>query len=311
MSEDIRESTTEQSARMDEAKYDRALDDDCGSIETPVNRADSASSAVDELTEIQSHTHRLLDLLSDLKTVTDRACIAALRESESADRMEESMADAIDTLRDQLEERDADLQAKDEAIKRLDTIWKTKYQRVEACARAREAQLAERESELQAAKAEAEQLGVRLLQAEAALERVESGRGESAQRFEAELAAVRLQLLSKEACLQEKEQALRKSEAELRVAMQNHRLRLQQAEGRFAYCETELKHKQSLIDAAALRENEIGKLIKRLSSECEKLTRELQEKTALLASLEDKNHTPAGGGKVWKKVIGLMQDQPL
>jgi hypothetical protein len=48
-----------------------------------------------------------------------------------------------------------------------------------------------------------------------------------------------------------------------------------------------------LIDAAATRETPIGRLIERLSSECEKLSAEVCEKRLIFAQLEDRRrHSP-------------------
>ena len=55
----------------------------------------------DPLPEIESFTTRVFTLLSDFKGLSDRACIAALRKAESADRLEENMVSAIVTLRNQ------------------------------------------------------------------------------------------------------------------------------------------------------------------------------------------------------------------
>ena len=283
----------------------------CSGVVKAHERDLAAGSNVNYLSEIENHTNRLSMLLSELKSITDRACIAALKEAESADRIEESMESAIVTLRTQLEERDEDLQAKDEALKRNDKLWRAKFEQLEDGMRGKDAQWANRDNELKLARSEAEQLHTKLGQAELALQQTESQRRQFAERLEGEIAVLKLQLFSKEACLEEKERSLKRAEGELRAAIRDHQIRLRAAESKLAAVERECKHKESTIAAAALRESEIGKLIRRLSSECEKLTSELHEKSELIGRLEAKNHNFASGGKVWKKVIGLTQDQPL
>jgi chromosome segregation ATPase len=265
----------------------------------------------DYLPPIESYSTRLFNLLDDLKSLSDRACVAALRKAESADDQEESMFSAIITLRNQLDERDEDLQAKDEALKRLDTRWRAKFEQLEICMRKKDAQLRTGGSDLQLAGPEAQELSTRLNYAELALQNSECQRKQLTERFQVEIAALKLQLLSRTARLEEKEISLRKAEGELRARVEDHRISLQEIEAKLAAVETELEQKKSVLEAAALRESEIRKLMGRLSLECEHLTGELHDKLALITRLEEKNHDHPTGGKVWKRVIGLMQQQPL
>jgi hypothetical protein len=95
----------------------------------------------------------------------------------------------------------------------------------------------------------------------------------------------------------------------LRTSIQNLQLRLQETEARLASRERELKQKECLIDAAAVRETEMGRFIERLSSECDKLSAELCEQRILITRLQDKTRHSTNGGKVWKKVLGLAQEE--
>ncbi len=54
---------------------------------------------------------------------------------------------------------------------------------------------------------------------------------------------------------------------------------------------------------------EIDRLIERLSSECENLSAELCEKRLLIARMQDKPRHSTNGGKKWKKVLGLVQEE--
>ena len=149
--------------------------------------------------------------LVDFQPLTGRACFAALREADSAEHMEEAMTSLIAILRDQLEERDAGLQAKDEAIKRLDTIWKARWQNLQKCVKEKDAELAKRETELKRIRAEAEQLSIMLGETQTTLKRLEAAHRQIAERFQADIATLRLQLLSKELCLEEKTRALERA----------------------------------------------------------------------------------------------------
>jgi chromosome segregation ATPase len=282
------------------------FDEDVASCKSGTGKAQDSSDAAkqlngDHLPQIESYTSRVFNLLSDFKCLSERACIAALRKAESADRLEESMVSAIITLRNQLDQRDEDLQAKDEALKRLDTRWRTKFEQLEAGMRKKAVQRPTGES--------AEEASTRLNDAELALQDSDSQRERLAEDLEAEIAALKLQLLNQTACLQEKELSLRRAEGELRASLQHHLIRIQETEAKLAAAETELEQKKIIIETAALRESEICKLMDRLSSECEQLTEELHDKIALIARLEERNDDNPARGRAWKRVIGL--EQPL
>lgn len=129
--------------------------------------------------------------------------------------------------------------------------------------------------------------------------------------LEAELSRLRLEIAEREESIAEKEVALNQLAGNFRAKIQTLQFRLQNTEAKLASRETELKEKVSVIEAAAARERAIGKLVVRLSSECEKLTAELYQKSLIIARLEEKARHPIGGGKVWKKVLGLVQEEPL
>jgi hypothetical protein len=263
----------------------------------------------DPLSQIESYTTRFFNLLSDFKTLNDRACIAALRKAESAERLEESMVSTIIALRHQLDERDEDLQAKDEALKRLDMRWRTKFQQLEMVTRKKAIQQPTIGSTEEDSTRFNDGKLAPLNDGKLAPLNTESQREHLGEELEAEIAALKLQLMSRTACLQEKERSLRKVEGELRASLQHNLVRIQQTEAKLAAAETELEQKKIVIETAARRESEICKLMARLSSECERLTEELHDKITLIARLEEKNQDHPAGGKVWKRVIGL--EQPL
>ncbi len=61
------------------------------------------------------------------------------------------------------------------------------------------------------------------------------------------------------------------------------------------------------VESNAAKELEIGKLIKRLSTECEKLN---IEKTRRIAQLEGEKIQPAKEVKAWRQVVGRIQEEP-
>ena len=127
--------------------------------------------------------------------------------------------------------------------------------------------------------------------------------------IESEFTDFRLQLEKRAESLRTRELALSRHEGELRTSIQSLQLRLQETEAKLASRERELKQKDDLSDAAAVRETEIGRFIERLSSECDKLSAELCEKRLLITRLQRKTRHSTNGGKVWKKVLGLAQEE--
>ncbi|HEU4340098.1 MAG TPA: hypothetical protein VFU31_00860 [Candidatus Binatia bacterium] len=127
----------------------------------------------------------------------------------------------------------------------------------------------------------------------------------------AELSRLRLEMAEREESVAAREAALNQLAGNFRVKFQTLQLRLQNAEAKLASRETELKEKAGVIEAAASREKAIGKLVVRLSAECEKLTAQLHQKSLIIARLEEKIRHPIGGSKLWKKVLRLLQQEPL
>jgi hypothetical protein len=70
-----------------------------------------------------------------------------------------------------------------------------------------------------------------------------------------------------------------------------------------------LKEKDALIQATGAKEAEIGKLIARLSTECDRLNTEHQEKIRLPAHPEPKKAQPVTDSKIWRQVIGRFQEE--
>jgi len=115
-------------------------------------------------------------------------------------------------------------------------------------------------------------------------------------------------------CLNEAELAARRPEAlhqveeDQKTDIENLQLRLQDAEAKLESQERTVQEKEAGIHAAALREKEIGKLIERLSSECEKLRAELCEKELIISRLENRTrHSFFNGAKAWGKIPRVMQ----
>ncbi len=259
--------------------------------------------------DINTRASRLLSLLNELRSFADQVCDAALREAKSADHIEETLEAEIKALQGQIKEKEDFLQARDIALATLEEASNAKFAEFESRIQDQETQVKNREIQLQHLAAERDFLVGRLKETELAVERAETRTHQQTERIEAEFADLKLELGKREESLAARELALGRHEGDLRASIQNLQLRLQETEAKLASRERELKQKQGFIDAAALRETEIGRFIERLSSECEKLSAELCEKRLLIAQLQDKTRHSTNGGKMWKRVLGLAQEE--
>jgi chromosome segregation ATPase len=292
-------------------------------------KSEFASTGNGRLPDIETHANRLWKLVNALRSITDRACdvdsrvsgrahdfallaIAALREAECADVIEESMETELTSLCGELKQKDETLQARETALVRLEETAKAKLAELESRIQNQENQLNDREMERQKLSSERDHLMNRLNQAELAAKQAESEAHQFKQRLEAKFSALRLQMAKPEESLVAREFDLARGEGDLKTDIENLQLRLQDAEAKLASQEEEVKQKESVIQAAAVRETEIGKLIERLSSECEKLSVDLFEKGLIISRLEGKTrHSSISGGKAWKKVLrAVICDSP-
>ena len=268
------------------------------------------ADAVEKLSpQSNTHANRLLKLFNELRSFADQACDAVIREAQCADHIEETMAAEIKALQDQIKEKEEFLQARDIALAKFEETSNAKLAELTSRIQDQESQLKNREIQLQHLASERDFLVGRVRETELAAEQAEARAHQHIERIEAEFTDLRLQLEEREESLAARESALSRHEGDLRTSIQNLQLRLQETEAKLASRERELKQKESLIDAAAVRETEIGRFIERLSSECEKLSAELCEKRLLIGRLQDKTRHSTNGGKMWKKVLGLAQEE--
>jgi chromosome segregation ATPase len=216
-------------------------------------------------------------------------------------------ADAVENLRDQSKVKEELLQPRDLALAKFQEAPKAKLAELTSRIEDQERQLRNREIQLQHLASERDFLVIRAR--ELVADRAKARAHQDTDPIETKLTDLRLQLEKREGSLAAREFVLSRQEADLRTSIQNLHLRLQETEARLASRERELKQKDSLIDAAAVRETEMGRFIERLSSECDKLSAELCEQRILITRLQDKTRHSTNGGKVWKKVLGLAQDE--
>jgi uncharacterized protein with von Willebrand factor type A (vWA) domain len=103
--------------------------------------------------------------------------------------------------------------------------------------------------------------------------------------------------------IKEKNEAL----ADQKATIENLELRLREMEEKLATQEKEVNEKHCGIVAASSREAEMGKLIERLSSECERLSADLCKKSLIISRFEtEPRYSFAKSGKAWGRLLRLL-----
>ena len=171
---------------------DKSLRFEIAALQSTGAESEFGSDADGRPLEIESHFNRLLDLWKRLESITDRAsdvksrclgrsqdfellAIAALREAEYADLIEQSLETELTSLCSKLKQKDEALQARETALVKLEETSKTKLAEFESRIQHRENQLKDRETERQQLTSERDQeidsedLQLRLQDAEAKL----------------------------------------------------------------------------------------------------------------------------------------------
>jgi chromosome segregation ATPase len=98
--------------------------------------------------DVGSHTKRVLLLIAEISSISERACKAALKGAECSDRMDEIMAREITSLREQLAQKDQSLLGLEMALAKSEQAAKEKIEDLEGRLRGHESQLSEQQSEL-------------------------------------------------------------------------------------------------------------------------------------------------------------------
>src|SRR5574341_549878 len=155
------------------------------------NGANHASVTADKTgpngPDIALQADTLLALIDELKSITDRACNAAVRESACAEQIEESKGTEVANLQMRLKEKDEALAARDAALREADELSRAKIQDLEI-------ELRERKTRLEAREIEVEDLKANLRDTTTRLHGAESQAREASGRLEAEISELARQL---------------------------------------------------------------------------------------------------------------------
>lgn len=292
------------------------------------NRGDKTESgSADQSAEVESHVDRLLKLLKKLESINDRAdgansrepgasedfdllVIAALREAECADLIEKTMEADLTALCDEIKRKNEALQAREAAFARERESSRAELAEDQTRLQEQEKQLINLQAAQRKLAAERDLLAHALDAAQATAKQFEAEAQQFKQRMEEELSALRQQLTTRTESSDTVKREIdpEQAQGDQKKEIAGLQLRLQEIEAKLSSQERELKEKEVVIHAAGLREAELGKLIQRLSTECDKLSAELCEKKLSAPRADDKTRPSlTNGGKAWGKIIGLVR----
>jgi chromosome segregation ATPase len=289
--------------------------------------ATTESASGDQSSEVESHVDRLLKLLKKLESINDRAdgvnsrepgtsqdfdllVIAALREAECADLIEKTMEADLTALCDEIKHKNEALQAREGALAKEKESSKAQLAELETRIREQQKQLIDLQAAQRKLAAERDLLAHALDTAQATAKQFEAEAQQLKQRMEEELSALRQQPARREQSvdIEKREVNPEPAQGEQKKESDALQLRLQEMEAKLSSQEKELKEKEVVIRAAGMREAELGKLIQRLSTECEKLSAELCRNKLPPSATQDKSRRPfITGAKAWGKAARLLR----
>lgn len=258
------------------------------------------------IVDIEIQADHLLNYINKLTALADRACSTAIRQSESARRAEENRQTEIDFLRRQLEQTNAQFREQQLAMTRLEQTSREQIAALETQLRQTEVYRIQREKEFIQLRSEHNVLASRKGMDSAQRDGVRAP--QEIETLQREIADLRLQIANRDEAIQTKNHEIKVMELDFRTKVVDLEQRLRDSQNELQMQEAKLKEKEDLIQATAAKETEIGNLIKRLSSECESLNGELQQKSQVLARFESKKGQPGNDGKIWRRVIGRLQE---
>jgi chromosome segregation ATPase len=251
------------------------------------------------LLDIEVQADQLLAYIDKLTTLADRACSSVIRQNETSRLVEENRRNEINHLRRQLDSQNAQLREQQLALIRVENESRAKIATLEARLQ---------QSPLQPS-SQAELESLRAENADRA-EAARMGIQQELAPLKQEVAELRLELAKRDETIQNKTAAIRNNELEFRAKILALEQKLREAQAQLTQQEAKLQEKEALVQATAAKEAEMGNLIKRLSAECANLSKELHEKSCRLAEIESKQAQPIAPPKLWRQVIGRLQEDP-
>ena len=261
--------------------------------------------------EIEQRANQLLDYISKLSSLADRTCDTVVRQNESAPLIEDSRLSQLSNLGPELEYNAAEREEQRQALESLQNASQEKISELGNRLQEKDTQVGEKETELKHLRAEITCLLNRLNDAETEVKQTEDGFQQRIDPLNREIATLKSQLVQRDETILAKTHALKKVDVNYRGTITDLEQRLRESETKLQSHQTLLKEKDAVIQATASKEAEVGKLIKRLSTECQTLGAELQERNRLLNEQDGKKALAKVDGAVWRRVIGKLQEEGL
>lgn len=184
--------------------------------------------------DVGSHTKRVLRLIAELSSISDRACNAALKGAECSDRMDEIMARELTSLRQQLAQKDESLLGLEMALAKSEQTAKEKIDDLEGRLRGHESQLSEQQLELRQLRSGRDYSTCRLNEIELAAKEAELQAERLRDRLQKEIAESKLEIARCKRELADKETDMRKLATDWRATVDELRGRLRETEGKLA-----------------------------------------------------------------------------
>ena len=272
---------------------------------TPSFSLAEANSIVD----IEIQADQLLAYINKLTSLADRACSTAISQNETTHLIEENRRSEMINLRSHLDQQSAQLREQQLALLRLEHESKTKIASLENQLQQTKFHRNE-ENKLALLRNENAKLASRLREAESRAEQTQSHTQGDRAPLSQEVAELRLQLAKRDETIQSKNNAIKNIEVDFRAKILALEQSLRDTQAELKNHEAKLKEKDALVQATAAKEAEMGNLIKRLSTECSTLSNELHQKNRKLAHTESKQGQPIADARIWRRVIGRLQEDP-
>lgn len=259
--------------------------------------------------DIEIQADQLLNYINKLTALADRACSTAIHQSESAQRMDANRQSEITFLRQQLAHANTQFREQQQAMARLEQSSREQIAALETELRQKEVYSIQREKEFIRLRSDHDSLATRQFHTADSAQIDDLRVQHQIEPLKHEIDELKLQLANRDEAIQTKNQEFKAMELNYRGKIVELEQRLRDSQAELQMQEAKLKEKEALIQASATKETEIGNLIKRLSSECETLNGELQQKSQVLARIKSKKDQPANDGKIWRRVIGRLQEE--
>lgn len=260
------------------------------------------------IVDIEIQADQLLDYINKLTSLADRACSTVLRQTETARLIENNRHSEVSNLRTQLDQQNAQFREQQLAMVRLEEGAMARIAALESQLRQVQNQRSE-EQEIRKLRGENAALINRLSEAQEFAKQAQARISADLTPLDQEVNELRLQLANRDKTIESKNSVIKTMELDNRAKSGELEKRLRDSETKLLEQESTLKDKDALIRATAAKEVEIGKLIARLSAECDRLNAELQEKNRIIAQLEPKKAPSIADSTIWRQVMGRFQEE--